>query len=327
VKNALQVEGFVEKRTLTGKREIWYFSGEKTLRTVQAILLTLTLIPARSSADIPQLPYTRRLWQATTQYLDKVETKVDPTPPTARKGTVLVIFWTSERGAVVSARAVDGPSELQQAAIEAIGQWKFKVMSVNGQPVQMGGAIVLDFSNTPSAIKAPKPLTREQLSTGYQFACFGGLQNQDATAVEGCRKQLDDVLHDSHSTPMDRFTAHDQYGLVLMKYAHDSKKAAEQFSEAIALAPERLRSSDGEWAYVYWHRAAAEQQLANNIDAEKDFSVAENSLLEAEKSIGNDRNAAYYHDLLGSAVKQHVALLEGENKHDEAKQVLAKFGQ
>jgi hypothetical protein len=295
------------------------------LRIVPALLLTLTLSLTLSSADSPQLPFTRRLLQGAAIFLEQAETKVDPTPSKALKGAALVIFWTSERGAVVSARALDGPPELQQAAMDAIGQWKFKPSSINGQPIQMGSAVIVDFSHSPAVIRVPKSITREQLTPHFHFKCLDGLLHQDSTSVDVCRQQVDALMHDSHSTPMDRFTALDQYGLVLMKYAHESKEAVDQFSKAIALASGRLKSSDAEWGYVYWHRAAAEQQSGNNVGAEKDFSVAENSLHEAEKTVGNDKIAAYYHDLLQSVVKQHAALLESENKHDEAQRVLANF--
>jgi Gram-negative bacterial TonB protein C-terminal len=296
------------------------------LRIVQAILLTVILSLTLSSADLAQLPYTRRVFQVTTQYLEKADNSV-PALPETHKGTVLVVFWTSERGAVVSARALDGPPDLQRAAIDAIGKWKFRTATVNSQPIQMGSAVLVDYSHTPPSIQVPKPMTGAQLSPGFQFKCFDGMVHQEPASVEVCQQQLDAVSHDSYSTPLDRFTAHDQYGLVLLKYSHDAKRATEQFSRAIELAPERLSSSDAEWAYVYWHRASAEQQLGDSADAERDFSVAENSLHAAEKAIGNEKIAGYYHDLLGGAVKQHVALLESENKHDEAKQVLANFEQ
>jgi tetratricopeptide (TPR) repeat protein len=277
------------------------------LRVVQATLFMLILSPTLSSADLPQLPYTRRLWSVTTQFLEQVETKVDLTLPKALKGTVLVIFWTSERGAVVSARALDGPPELQKAAAEAMYKWKFKPTTVNGQPVQMGSAAIVDFSQAPAVVRVPKPMIAAQLSPGFQFKCFDGLVHDEPTSVGACQQQLETVSRDSHSTPLDRFTAHDQYGLVLMKYAHDAKKAFEQFSKAVELAPERINSTDAEWAYAYWHRATAEQELGNSAEAEKDFSVAENSLREAEKAICNEKIAAYYHELVNRLVTQQAA--------------------
>jgi hypothetical protein len=277
------------------------------LRLGLTICVALTLSVNLGSAELPQLAYSRRLLSVRPQFLDKADTKAAPVQPNETKGTVLIIFWTSERGAVVSMRALDGPPELQKAAAEAIYKWKFKPACVNGQPVQMGGAVLVDFSQAPATVQVPKPMTAAQLSPGFQPKCFDGLVHEEPASLGACQQQLEAVSRDSHSTPLDRFTAHDQYGLVLVKYAHDAKKAVEQFSKAIELAPERLDATDAEWAYVYWHRATAEQELGSSAEAEKDFSVAENSLREAEKAIGNEKIAAYYHELVNRVVTQHNA--------------------
>src|SRR5580704_6140004 len=129
----------------------------KTMRLGLTIIAILFLSLNLGSAELPQLAYSRRLLSATPQFLDKAETKVAPVQPNETKGTVLIIYWTSERGAVVSARAVDGPPELQKAAAEAMYKWKFKPSSANGQPVQMGSAVLVDFSQAPPAVQVPKP--------------------------------------------------------------------------------------------------------------------------------------------------------------------------
>ena len=272
------------------------------MRTFLTILVILTV--SLDSAELTQLAYSRRLLAVTSQFLEKAETKVMPAQPTGAKGTVLVAFWTSERGAVVSTRALDGPTDLQKVATEAIYRWKFKPTSVNGQPVQMGSAVLVDFSQTPPAIQVPKPMTAAQLSPGFQPKCFDGVVHEEPASVRVCQQQLDAVSRDPHSTPLDQFTAHDEYGLVLMKYGHEAAKTVEQFSKAIELAPERLNSTDAEWAYVYWHRATAEQQLGNATEGEKDFTVAEQSLRDAEKSSENEKIAAYYHELVNRLVAQ-----------------------
>jgi hypothetical protein len=277
------------------------------VRAALVVFATLLLSLNLGSAELPQLPYTRRVFLVTPQFLDKAETRVAPVAPTGANGEVLIIYWTSERGAVVSVRGLDGPAELQKAAADALYKWKFKPNSANGQPVQVGSAVVVDFSKVPAMVQVPKPKTAVQLSPGFQFKCLDGMVHDEPASVGACQQQLEVVLHDSNSTALDRFTAHDQYGLVLMKYAHDAKKAFEQFSKAIELAPERLDSTDAEWAYAYCHRATAEQELRNSANAEKDFSVAENSLWEAEKAIGNEKIAAYYHELVNRVVAQHAA--------------------
>jgi tetratricopeptide (TPR) repeat protein len=278
--------------------------AEGKLRAFLTSLVILTVSLSLGSAELPQLDYSRRLLSVTPQFLEKAETKAVPEQPTGTKGTVLVAFWTSERGAVVSARALDGPADLEKVATDAIYKWRFKPTSVNGQPVQMGSAVLVDFSQTPPIIQVPKPMTAAQLAPGFQPKCFDGMVHEKPASVGACQQQLEVVSRDPHSTPLDRFTAHDQYGLVLLKYAHDAAKAVEQFSKAIELAPERLTSTDAEWAYAYWHRATAEQQLGNSAEAEKDFTVVKQSLRDAEKSSGNEKIAAYYHELVNRVLVQ-----------------------
>src|ERR1700735_4826460 len=276
------------------------------MRIVLLILLTLGLAPR--SVDLQSLPHTQRLLSLAPQVLKSAKTMVEPVALSARKGSVVIAFWTSEQGAVISARGIEGHPDLQRVAIDAIYQWKFNPSMISsGQLVQMESAVTVDFSKAPPMI-AVKPMSIAQVSPGFQFKCFDGMVHEDPASVDVCRQQLETIQNDSHSTSMDRFTALDQYGLVLMKYSHDPKKALDLFSQAVALAPERLKSSDSEWAYIYWHRAAAEQQLGNNSDAEKDFAIAENSLQEVAKGMNNEKGAAYYHALLASVVKQHAAL-------------------
>jgi len=110
----------------------------------------------------------------TPQFLEKAETKVAPVKPNETNGTVLVIFWTSESGTVVSVRALDGPAGLQKAATEAIYKWKFKPMSVNGQPVQMGSAVSVDSSQTTAVMQAPKPMTARNSLLDFNLSASMG---------------------------------------------------------------------------------------------------------------------------------------------------------
>lgn len=207
----------------------------------------------------------------------------------------------------MAVRAIDGPLDSRKAVTEALYSWTFKPSSVNGQPVQMGSAVQVDLLSTPPVVQVAKPMTAVQLSPAYYPKCFIGLMREELTSLEACQQQLDALLRDSQSTPSDRFTAYDQYGLVLLKYAHDPKKALEQFSKAIELPSQRLNSMDAEWAYAHWHRAISKQELGNSADAEKDFGIAENSLREVESSIGDEKIAAYYHELVGRIASRRVA--------------------
>jgi hypothetical protein len=284
------------------------------------------LVLSVSSMCAQDVSYSRRLSNLTA-YLGFIEKKVAPIPPAAGKGSVLVVFRTSEQGEVIAAKAISGPSMLREPAVRAVDQWKFRPTSMGGgQPVQMESAVVIDFSQNAPEIHAAKPMTAQELSPGLQLKCLNGLLHHDANSVEFCKQQLATVEH-SPSAPMDRFTAQDEYGLALMNYGQDAKQAAAHFSQAIQAAPERLKASDAEWAYAYWHRAVAEQRSGDNADAAVDFSTAELSMQSAAKAIDSEKAAAYYQDLLAEIVKEHANLLESEDKIDQAQQLRSKFAQ
>jgi len=76
--------------------------------------------------------------------------KVDPVYPTAARsagqsGAVQVEVLVSERGDVISARALSGPAILQNAAVSAARAWKFKASTLGGVPVKTTTTIVFNF--------------------------------------------------------------------------------------------------------------------------------------------------------------------------------------
>lgn len=76
--------------------------------------------------------------------------KVTPTYPTAARsartaGMVVVSVDIDEQGDVVSAKSVEGPMLLRQAAESAAKQWKFQPARRNGQPVRSTQSIQFNF--------------------------------------------------------------------------------------------------------------------------------------------------------------------------------------
>jgi TonB family protein len=300
--------------------------GRMALRGTQVSVLIALALQTSAAAFTQDVVYPRLLLNTTTS-LGSIEKKVDPIKTGRQKGSVLVVFRTSERGVVIDARVVSGSPELEDSALRAVNQWKFRPTSIDGgHAVQISSAAVIDFSQNRPEIHAPKPMTAQQLTPGLQFQCLNQLLRQSPGSVAGCEQQLD-TAERSNRTPMDRFTAADEYGLALMDYAKDARRAVDYFSKAIQLAAQRLTSSDAEWAYAYWHRAVAEQRCGDNSNSERDFSAAEASMESAERSIGVEKIAVYYRTLLNKIVNEHVRLLESENRGDEAEKVRAKIGQ
>ena len=76
--------------------------------------------------------------------------RVDPVyPPAAREarltGVVAVEVTVSEQGNVTSARALSGPTLLQNAAVLAARAWKFKASTLGGVPVTTTTTIIFNF--------------------------------------------------------------------------------------------------------------------------------------------------------------------------------------
>jgi hypothetical protein len=132
-----------------------------------------------------------------------------------------------------------------------------------------------------------------QLSPALGYPCSNALAHQTPDTVSLCKKQLDAIVKDPKSSKMERFTAYDEYGVALLNSAKKPDLALHQFTQAIDIAPNGLKSSDAEWAYVYWHRAIAESKSETGTQAEQDFAAANESLKLAEAAVDTP-NSAYY---------------------------------
>ncbi len=81
----------------------------------------------------------------------KAEKRVDPSYPQIAKmarisGVVTVYVVVDEKGNVESVQRLDGPTQLQSAAKDAVRRWRFKPTVINGQPVRVSGYISFNFA-------------------------------------------------------------------------------------------------------------------------------------------------------------------------------------
>lgn len=77
--------------------------------------------------------------------------KVSPKYPVEAKaagvsGTVNVSVTVDENGQVTRAEAVNGPTELREAAVQAARQWQFKPTELAGKAVKTQGALTFNFT-------------------------------------------------------------------------------------------------------------------------------------------------------------------------------------
>lgn len=194
-------------------------------------------------------------------------------------------------------RSTGGSPEMQRSSEAALSQWKFKPMlNGSGQPMEMFSAVIFDFSGDHPIITIPKPMTAAQLSPALGYPCSNALAHQTPDAVSLCKKQLDAIVKDPKSSKMERFTAYDEYGVALLNSAQKPDLALQQFTQAIDTAPNGLKSSDAEWAYVYWHRAIAESKTGTGTQAKQDFAAANESLRLAGAAVDTP-NSTYYGQL------------------------------
>jgi TonB family protein len=71
-------------------------------------------------------------------------------PDAARRagiaGTVILEVTVDPQGKVTDVRAVSGPAELRQAAIDAVKKWQYRPITVNGVIVPVAGPVSVTFS-------------------------------------------------------------------------------------------------------------------------------------------------------------------------------------
>jgi protein TonB len=77
--------------------------------------------------------------------------KVIPTYPAIGRavraqGTVQLQATISRDGTIENLRAVSGPPMLQQAAIDAVKQWRYRPYLLNGEPVEVETTVNVDFT-------------------------------------------------------------------------------------------------------------------------------------------------------------------------------------
>jgi len=61
------------------------------------------------------------------------------------EGTVFLQATISKSGTIENLRVVSGPAMLQQAALDAVAQWRYRPYLLNGQPVQVETTVSVEF--------------------------------------------------------------------------------------------------------------------------------------------------------------------------------------
>ena len=69
-----------------------------------------------------------------------------PIPRTMRiEGTVVLQATIARNGSIENLRVLSGPALLQQAALDAVAQWRYRPYLLNGQPVEVETTVNVEF--------------------------------------------------------------------------------------------------------------------------------------------------------------------------------------
>jgi TonB family protein len=102
---------------------------------------------AENKSSSPKAPHT-----VSAEEMQKyVLTKVNPVYPREAKeagitGTVVLDAVINKTGEVENLKVVSGPRELQQSALDAVRQWTYKPVMVDGEPVEVETTINVTYS-------------------------------------------------------------------------------------------------------------------------------------------------------------------------------------
>ena len=88
---------------------------------------------------------------SSTLALGNLIRKVIPTyPPLAKamrtQGTVVLAATIAKDGAIANLRVLSGPTVLQQSALDAVSQWRYRPYLLNGQPVEVETTVNVIFT-------------------------------------------------------------------------------------------------------------------------------------------------------------------------------------
>jgi TonB family protein len=114
-----------------------------------ALALHLSLDPAAVAGDGTSNPPPHSI--RPDVLVNNVISKVSPVyPPEAKKariqGTVVLNVVIGKSGAVENLKVESGPQELQQSALDAVRQWKYKPFLLNGDPIEVESTIKVFYT-------------------------------------------------------------------------------------------------------------------------------------------------------------------------------------
>jgi TonB family protein len=116
-----------------------------------AVAVALHINPAASGMDTNPSKAPKQLSVSAEIMSGNLLNKVMPVyPPAAKKariqGAVVLQIVIGRNGIIQNARVISGPQELQQSALDAVRQWKYKPYLLNGDPIEVLSTVNIIYS-------------------------------------------------------------------------------------------------------------------------------------------------------------------------------------
>jgi TonB family protein len=248
------------------------------------------------------------------------------------KGLVKVEVIVSDKGLVVSAKAISGHPLLQSAAVNAVKKRKYQAHIVDGQRVP--------FITVVDVLFPPGPLTKEkkaeyerqeQLAEQYfreDKRCRDLAKGQDwkeAEKVCGAVVRIADQLSDERS--MEKMRANEFLGHVLLRQKR-YPEAVEYYNRALKVVGTTLTEKDAELGRLYGDLAIA-HHLMRDLDkarefykkAEKIYQIAYASIGEGDSDEWVETTKQGYMKSLKTLLEYHLTAAQDAGASSEAEEV------
>ena len=126
--------------------------GLATCGTALALGMHVNAASAGDNSNASKTP--KQISVSSDVMAGNLRTKVMPVYPPAAKqakiqGTVVLSAVVGKDGNIENLQVLSGPSELQQASLDAVRQWTYKPYLLNGDPIEVKTTVNVVFSLQP----------------------------------------------------------------------------------------------------------------------------------------------------------------------------------
>jgi tetratricopeptide (TPR) repeat protein len=217
---------------------------------------------------------------------------------------------------------------LQQAALDAVKNWRFTPFQVNGLNTQVGTKLTIPFHiDKPGEGPTAEQDKAAQAWFPLSDKCRSALKAQNVQdSIDLCKQALDMSYKAgdmNSSDQLGRVESLQQYGRALV-FGQRAQEAMEQENLAVQEAKRCLKDTDQEFAMPFYWRAIAEANLGQEDAALADFQFSEDTHRKAIAHLPEMKEM--YGKYLSTILKTHAALLDRLGRPSDAAKLRTEAG-